>query len=221
MIPNADLAIALATEHEAGRLHDPAVPSLLKAWSDGGWTRRQAAKVRVILSRADPRPGERRAIPPAAYDDGCPWWIDTRPERQALRGRKSGIVRRWRTRERDELIHRWYRRGKRTVAEMAAHFGMSRQGIYYAINRVLSAPLPRLAPVKLTIQYLRRLAERIPRKALRRSQKPDPEPCRTKSEDDPLLKRPYHRALAAPGPPRLVKRPQPRGSMRGIGREND
>lgn len=150
-LPNADLAIALGVELEAGRIRDPAAPSLLRAWSVSGWTRRQAAKVAVLLAKAN------RPVPPSPNTrSGDPWWFDQRPERQALRGRKSGIMRRWRKRERDELIDRWYRRGQRTVAEMAAHFGMSRQGIYHVLNRVLSAPLPRLAAVvKRTIVNVR------------------------------------------------------------------
>ena len=55
-------------------------------------------------------------------------------------------------RDRDELIQRWYQRGKRTVAEMSEHFGLTRQGIYHILHRVISAPLPWLkAVVKRTI----------------------------------------------------------------------
>ena len=145
-IPGADLAIAFGHAFEAGHISDPAAPSLLRAFSSG-WSRRQTAKVAVILARAG------RPVPPSTPTSGDPWFFDLRPERQALRGRKSGIVRRWRTRERDELIDRWYHRGIRTVSEMAEHFEMTRQGIYFVLHRVISQPLPRLAAVvKRTIQ---------------------------------------------------------------------
>ena len=146
--PHVDLGIAFGREFEAGRISDESAPSLLRAWSsDRGWTPRQAAKAAVILDKAG------RPVPPSTHTRGDPWWFDTRPERQALRGRKSGIMRRWRERERDELIDRWYHRGIHTVAEMAEHFGLTRQAIYHVLHRVVSAPLPRLAAiVKRTIE---------------------------------------------------------------------
>ena len=94
--------------------------------------------------------GEVRAVAPFPYTRGGPWWLDRRPARQALRGRKSGIARRWRTRDRDRLIHKLRRQGK-TLAQIAAVVGLSRQGVNYVLKRVISAPRARLAAVKQTI----------------------------------------------------------------------
>ena len=157
VFPSSALAFTLAAEVEARRQRAPAAVSLLKAWSAKGWTQRQSDYAAVLVRQADPVEGRARAVPPYTYSRGGPWWHDVRPQRQALRGRKSGIMRRWATRDRDLLIHRWYRTGKFTVTEMAAHFELTRQGIYYVLRRTVSAALAKIEPVKRTIRKVQRM----------------------------------------------------------------
>ena len=175
-----DLAMQLGAIVEKKRvLDDRAARSLLSAWSsDEGWTPAQARFAARLVHEAQTRAGEEHAVAPYPYQSGEHWGADTRPERQALRGRKSGIVRRWRTRERDARIHEPRRAGK-SLAEIAAVVGLTRQGVAYVLRRVVSAPLPRLAAVKRTIQDMQ---SRRPRAVLERL------PGRTSSIREALLR---------------------------------
>ena len=179
-VNGCDLAIQLGEVVEDGRiLDDRAARSLLAAWSsDEGWSPAQARLVARLVHEAPLPAGEERAVAPYTYQIGGAWHWDTRPARQALRGRKSGIVRRWRTRNRDALIRKLRRQGK-SLAEIAAVVGLSRQGVAYILKRVVSSPLPRLAAVKRTI---RRMPGRYPRAVLERL------PGRTSSIRDALLR---------------------------------
>lgn len=162
-----DVAIALGEADEAGVVPDAhAARSLLKVWSsDDGWTPAQRRLAFVLVLRSAPIAGEVAAMPPVPYTRGGPWQADMRPERQSLRGRKSGIVRRWRTRDRDRLIHDMRRRGA-TLAVIAARVKLTRQGVHYVLKRVISAPLPKLAAVKRTIEKMQSWA--MPRAILPR-----------------------------------------------------
>ncbi len=93
-------------------------------------------------NRIETRAGVCERVPPYPYTRGGPWWKDTRPERQAQRGYKSGIMRRERTRERDAKIKRWHETGKHTVIEMARFFEISRQAIYKILRRVIAVRPP-------------------------------------------------------------------------------
>ena len=163
-----ELAIQLAETLEAGRVLDHrAARSLLTVWSNAdGWSPAQARLAMRLVHEAPLPPGVERAVAPYPYDSGERWGHDTRPERQALRGRKSGIMRRWRTRDRDALIHKLRRQGK-SLAEIADHVALTRQGVAYILQRAKSAPLPRLATVKRTIlnmprRYPRAVLDRVP-----------------------------------------------------------
>jgi len=166
-IPGEDAAIALARRVEANKVRDPAALSLLRWWSEQGeWTPRQTSMAVALLLKSDePIPGETQAVPPYPYTRGGLWHGDTRPERQALRGRKSGIMRRWRTRERDGKILYWRERGE-SLAALAARFGLSRSGIAYILRRVVSAPLPKLEAVQRTIRRVQSLGEVDPPSAI-------------------------------------------------------
>ena len=146
------MAIQLAETLEAGRVRDHhAARSLLRAWSsDEGWTPAQARLAARLLREAPLPAGEVRAIAPHTYRRGGAWWRDVRPERQALRGRKSGITRRWRTRDRDKRIRTLRRQGE-SLGKIASTVGMSRSGVVHVLKRKMSAPLPRLAAVRRTI----------------------------------------------------------------------
>ena len=163
-----ELAIQLGEVLEAGRVLDPrAARSLLTAWSsDEGWTPAQARLAMRLVSEAPLPAGEERAIAPYPYESRTEWGYDTRPARQALRGRKSGIVRRWRTRDRDTLIHKLRRQG-RSMAAIGEIVGLAKSTIHHVLTRTISAPLPRLAAVRRTIQNMQRrypqaVLERLP-----------------------------------------------------------
>lgn len=147
-----ELAIQLGGLLEDGRVLDPrASRSLLVAWSsDEGWTSAQARLAARLIHEATPQEGHERAVAPFAYTMGGPWYRDTRPERQALRGRKSGIVRRWRTRERDRRIRRLRDDGL-SLAEIGEIVGLAKSTVHHILTRVVSDPLPRLAAVRRTI----------------------------------------------------------------------
>ena len=53
------------------------------------------------------------------------WWFDTSSHRQSCRGCKSGVARRYATRERDARIARWVNRGRYTVRQVAKHVGLA------------------------------------------------------------------------------------------------
>ena len=170
MVDHIDLAVQLGEAVEEKRVEDDrAARSLLRAWSDRGWTAAQARLAARLVREAEPREGEEHAVAPHPYESGEQWYADTRPARQALRGRKSGIVRRWRTRDRDERIHELRHEGK-SLAKIGEVVGLSRQGVAYVLKRVLSAPLPRLAAVKRTMSNMPRrhplaVLERVPGRA--------------------------------------------------------
>ena len=128
-IPGADLAIDFGREFEAGRISDPAAPSLLRAFSlNAGWTRRQVLKASAILAHAELGPGETRVIPHVTWgprhDSGQR--TETREEKAAA-GVKSGIMRRQRTRGRDEAIEAMYRTS--TAKQVSKHFSLSIRSI--------------------------------------------------------------------------------------------
>ena len=102
--------------------------SLVERWSalDGELTRRQWAMAAVLAHKAGkadnaPKPG--RYILEKAPERR--WWLDTSPHRQSCRGRKSGMARRYATRDRDARIARWVNRGRYTVRQVARHVGMA------------------------------------------------------------------------------------------------
>ena len=115
--------------------------SLVRAWSDQATagpratpislSRRQWAMAGVLIrkSGATPRSSTSPYILVKAAESR--WWFDTSPHRQACRGRKSGMTRRYATRDRDARISRWVNRGRYSVRSVRApcrpvrrrHFG--------------------------------------------------------------------------------------------------
>lgn len=152
--PAEPLALALGEAVTARTLaadDQPRAESLLRDWSARlGWTARQVPYVVRLLSRAPLPAGETRTVPPYPYVHGGPWWLDTSSERQALRGRKSGISRRFKQSVRDAKIRYWRERG-RTYRELAVQFGLALSSVHHIVNRTLSAPLPRLRRVRRTL----------------------------------------------------------------------
>ena len=137
-VPGEDAVIRLGQMLEAGRLDRRAAlhaKSILHAWSRQELTDRQYRKVQALIGTAAPRPGETRSLPPVPYKSGEGWWQDTSPARQALRGIKSGIVRRWKTRERDETICRLRRLAGKTVAALATLYGLCERQIRNILRR--------------------------------------------------------------------------------------
>ena len=125
-----DLAFALA------EIDHPVARSLLRAWSsDRGWTARQAAYAARLVREAAPVEGEERLVPPAPYLSGGAWWRDVSAARQALRGVKSGIMRRWRTRKRDNEIKALYEAGQHTQTMLAELFALSVRTIKRILRR--------------------------------------------------------------------------------------
>lgn len=155
--PAEPLALALGEAVTARTLaadDQPRAESLLRSWSSRlGWTARQVPYVVHLLTRVTTRAGKTEPIPPYPFTHGGAWWEDTSPERQALRGRKSGIMRRWRARERDRKVVYWRGRG-RTYRELAVQFGLALSSVHHIVNRTLSAPLPRLRRVRRTLSNM-------------------------------------------------------------------
>lgn len=136
-----DLAIALGREFEAGTVppkERSVVQSLIGAFSasDNGWTDRQTRMAAALLSNARQAHGHMETLPPVPFTRGGPWWKDTTPHRQALRGIKSGNNRRYRTRDRDIAIERHYRTRKHTQKQLARHHGLSERQIRRIITRI-------------------------------------------------------------------------------------
>ena len=107
---------------------------LIDAWQDrGDLTAAGWRFVARIIRDAQP-PGSTRTIPPVPNNERGPWWTDTTPPRQSLRGIKSGIVRRHREADRDEAIVKARNRGI-TIAAIAEHFRLSTRTIYRILAR--------------------------------------------------------------------------------------
>jgi len=158
--PSHHLAFDLGHAIEEGRFGavQSTAQSLMRDWSARqGWTARQVSFVVALLSRTPTRAGKVEAVGPYPYTRSpVPWWHDVSTIAQGRRGIKSGKVRRWKTRNRDALIIRWYRTGKHTAIEIAAHFGMSRQNVYKIVNRVLTPLLPSVNVPKMAMRYVNR-----------------------------------------------------------------
>ena len=101
--------------------------SLVEQWSrrEGELTRRQWRMAAVLARKAGtaPEPGPSGYVLVKARETR--WWLDTSPHRQACRGQKSGLARRYTTRERDARIAHWVNRGRYTVRQVARHVGMA------------------------------------------------------------------------------------------------
>ena len=101
--------------------------SLVEQWSrrEGELTRRQWRMAAVLARKAGtaPEPGPSGYVPVKAPESR--WWFNTSSHRQACRGRKSGIARRYATRDRDARIARWINRGKYSIRQVARHVGLS------------------------------------------------------------------------------------------------
>lgn len=157
--PSDSLALTLGHAIEEGRLGavQATAQSLMRDWSAReGWTGRQVSFVVALLSRTPTRAGKVEAVGPYPYTRSpVPWWHDVSTIAQARRAKKKAAYLRHETRHRDANIKRWYQSGKYTVAQMASHFGMTRQGIYYIINRVLTPLLPRENVPKMAMRYVK------------------------------------------------------------------
>lgn len=146
-LENEALAMQLGELCEAGRIKDAArARSVLAAWSRTGWTRRQVRLAAWLVASANPLPGARREIAPYAYADGGPWWADTRPERQAARGVKSGKVRRWQTRHRDREIARLHSVLGWSVRRLSRWYGLARSTIAHILARKAARKRARVPP---------------------------------------------------------------------------
>lgn len=101
--------------------------SLLECWSrtEGKLTSGQWHMAAVLVHKAGgaPEPGRRKYVLTKAPETR--WWLDTSPHRQSCRGCKSGVARRYATRERDARIARWVNRGRYTVRQVAKHVGLA------------------------------------------------------------------------------------------------
>ena len=101
--------------------------SLVERWSrrEGELTRRQWRMAAVLARKAGtaPEPGRGEHVLVKAPETR--WWFETSSHRQACRGRKSGLARRYATRERDARIAHWVNRGRYTVRQVAKHVGMA------------------------------------------------------------------------------------------------
>lgn len=64
-----------------------------------------------------------------------PWWKDTSQEAQSRRGVKSGKVRRWKNRKRDEQIVRWITKNKFSIKQVAAHVKLHASTICRIVSR--------------------------------------------------------------------------------------
>ena len=99
----------------------------MSEWSrrEGELTRRQWRMAAVLARKAGtaPEPGRGEHVLVKAPETR--WWFETSSHRQACRGRKSGLARRYATRERDARIARWVNRGRYTVRQVAKHVGMA------------------------------------------------------------------------------------------------
>ena len=103
-----DTVSALAVAMEEGRFspeHEAKAKSLVRAFSsDDGWTTQQAALANHLVRESKEHvPVKDGELPPPAplYRD---FDGDTSQQRQALRGIRSGVMRRYRTLERDKAI---------------------------------------------------------------------------------------------------------------------
>ena len=88
-------------------------------------TRRQLAMAAVLARKAGSAPGPGRGAYVLEKAPERRWFLDTSPHRQACRGRKSGMTRRYATRDRDAKIARWINRGRHGVRQVAKHVGLS------------------------------------------------------------------------------------------------
>lgn len=170
-IAGEEAAIQLAALLQSGRIDNrPVAVSLLHAWSsDTGWTERQAAKVRAIVFAAQQDEGEAGTvteIAPTPYERGGPWQHDTRPERQAVRGVKSGLVRRWGTRHRDREIVRFHRVLGWSIRALARWYGLARSTVAHILHREPSMRA-RVPPKQAADEPLRTREMAVPAKLVR------------------------------------------------------
>ncbi len=137
IIGYADVA-ALANVERSPRLDErdrACVRGLLRAWSEHeGLTFKQWQMASALARKGGTQPqhGGRYVLTKAP--DGR-WWLDTSSHRQACRGRKSGLGRRYRTRERDERIGRWINTGKYSVLQVAVHCGLHPTTVWRIASR--------------------------------------------------------------------------------------
>ena len=127
-------ALAAASRSPLLTPHDKhCARSLIRAWSDQATagpraspldlSRRQWRMATALSIKARVAPASVRYVLTKAPE--ARWWFDTSAHRQACRGRKSGVARRYTTRDRDARISRWVNRGVHSVHEVARHVGLA------------------------------------------------------------------------------------------------
>lgn len=117
--------------------------SLLRRWAERGLTPRQERMCGALAHKANrSAPASSRPVQsgPMPYRGGAPWWADTSSEAQRRRGLKSGLVRRWQRRDRDQRIVYHVRRGVRAVSEIAAHFKLHATTVRRIVSRATGGP---------------------------------------------------------------------------------
>lgn len=142
-VPDFDLVKDLAVALEQGALIEPGrARSLIRAWSEreDGWTTAQASLARSLIVAAVPMAGQTIVVPPFKYRHDPDWRLDQRPERKAVQGIKSGIVRRHRLRDRNRQVMEWYEAGEHTVQEIAELIGRTVRTVWRIIREMRHGP---------------------------------------------------------------------------------